>query len=74
MDCGDSYPPYVMDFDHVRGVKTRNVGNMRTCSIETIQREIAKCDVVCSNCHRERTHSRRVAVIQASKGQETRTI
>lgn len=26
----------------------------------TIAKEIAKCDVVCSNCHRERTHQRRL--------------
>lgn len=28
-------------------------------SKENLLREIAKCDVVCSNCHRERTHKRR---------------
>lgn len=57
-DCGNSYPPYVMDFDHVRGDKIANIGEMGTYSLETILAEIAKCDLVCSNCHRIRTHNR----------------
>jgi hypothetical protein len=60
-DCGQTYPPYVMDFDHCRGVKLFNisqigVGRMKGRAI--IEAELAKCDVVCSNCHRIRTHSR----------------
>lgn len=54
-DCGNRYPPYVMDFDH-KGNKDYNVGNMKGMSPETILLEIAKCDVVCANCHRIRTH------------------
>ena len=62
MDCGVSYPPYVMDFDHRDpSLKTTNVSRMKTRSIELIQEEIAKCDVVCANCHRERTHGKRKA-------------
>ena len=29
---------------------------------ERLVEEIAKCDVVCSNCHRERTHRRRLGI------------
>ena len=61
MDCGKSYPWYVMDFDHVRGGKKFNlsiVGSM-VCSFEKIDKEIAKCDLVCANCHRIRTFNRR---------------
>jgi hypothetical protein len=48
-----------MEFDHVRGEKLGNVANMaRHCSIAKIDAEIAKCDLVCANCHRERTWSR----------------
>lgn len=54
-DCGRIYPPYVMDFDHVRGVKAANISQMKS-SLEDIAAEIAKCDLVCANCHRERTH------------------
>jgi len=58
-DCGVKYPPYVMDFDHVRGTKTSNLNLARYHSRSWIDREVAKCDVVCANCHRERTHNRR---------------
>ena len=62
-DCGISYPPYVMDFDHVRGTKVAAVGAMKgTVSTAALLNEIAKCDVVCSNCHRMRTHRRRNGV------------
>lgn len=56
-DCGSIFPPYVMDFDHMRGSKkVANIASMTGWSIEAIKKEIDKCDVVCSNCHRIRTH------------------
>jgi hypothetical protein len=59
-DCGKQYPHYVMDFDHVRGEKVGNVADMinRNCS-GGVWQEIEKCELVCANCHRCRTHSRR---------------
>ena len=55
-DCGKRYPPYVMDFDH-RSNKKANVSDLkRYCSVQRVLEEIAKCDVVCANCHRERTY------------------
>lgn len=55
-DCGQTFPPYVMDFDHVpeRGVKKFNVGLAK--NLRQLAAEIAKCDLVCANCHRIRTH------------------
>ena len=55
-DCGVQYPSYVMDFDHVRSTK---LFNLSTCTntlrgVQAIEDEIAKCDVVCANCHRLR--------------------
>jgi hypothetical protein len=58
VDCGERYPPYVMDFDHVRGEKRTRVGNMMYYSVKALEEEISKCEVVCANCHRERTHGR----------------
>lgn len=60
-DCNTSYPTYVMDFDHVRGKKHFNLSKAAAAmtSLEEIAAEIAKCDVVCANCHRERTHGLR---------------
>lgn len=63
-DCGLNYPYYVMDFDHVRGLKLANISKLmaQVYSRAVIQAEIDKCDVVCANCHRERTHQRVVVV------------
>jgi hypothetical protein len=57
-DCGKHYPSYVMDFDHVRGEKRAGVAQLTTHSWDVIQAEIDKCDLVCANCHRERTFMR----------------
>lgn len=59
-DCNVSYPWYVMDYDHVRGTKESNVSIMvaNLASKKRVLDEIDKCDLVCSNCHRERTFSR----------------
>lgn len=60
-DCGIGYPYYVMDFDHREGETKRClVSQTDKLSINAIIEETAKCDVVCSNCHRERTHQRRI--------------
>ena len=60
-DCGKKYIPYVMDFDHVRGIKTSDIAKLvnRNCSLERLREEIAKCELVCANCHRIRTYRRR---------------
>jgi hypothetical protein len=56
-DCGKSFPHYVMDFDHVRGEKLFSVsaGRREGFGLDRLMEEIAKCEVVCANCHRERT-------------------
>lgn len=59
-DCGIQYPPYVMQFDH-RDPESKQftISDMRGLSLERLVQEIAKCDVVCANCHMERTHGTR---------------
>src|SRR3989304_3860945 len=58
-DCGKKYPYYVMDFDHVRGKKRAIIAQVfRFGSKKELLKEIRKWEVVCSNCHRERTHQR----------------
>lgn len=63
LDCGVKYPPYVLEFDHVRGVKVNEVSLMvaHGVAVETLLAEIQKCEVVCANCHKTRTHHRRQA-------------
>ncbi len=62
IDCGKIYPPWVMDFDHREGtIKVSSIGgihNGRLWSFKKIEEEIEKCDLVCANCHRQRTHER----------------
>lgn len=59
MDCGITYPYYVMDFDHRdSNLKIMNVSEMRHHSKKRILDEISKCDLVCSNCHRIRSFNR----------------
>jgi hypothetical protein len=60
MDCGNSYPAVCMDFDHVLGKKLISVSLLPSTRYrwERIEAEIAKCDLVCANCHRLRTQKR----------------
>ncbi len=56
-DCGGVFPTYVMDFDHRnREEKLFNVARRLHGKLDTLLDEIAKCDVVCANCHRIRTY------------------
>ena len=59
-DCGIQYPFYVMDFDHREGeTKEYELNRIDRMTTRALLREIEKCDVVCSNCHRVRTYKRR---------------
>ena len=58
-DCNRFYPSYVMDFDHIDGKKVSSVSHMAAREgWLRLMAEIAKCEIVCSNCHRIRTHSK----------------
>ena len=50
----------VLEFDHVRDTKLADVSSTISAgwSIAKIEAEIAKCEVVCANCHRIRTCAR----------------
>lgn len=60
LDCSVSYPYYVMDFDHMDGKEKENNINYlsSTGRIGALKKEIVKCEIVCANCHRVRTHDR----------------
>jgi hypothetical protein len=60
VDCGENNI-IVLEFDHVRGKKCGNVGNLKTYSLGKVIREIEKCEVRCANCHRIVTHKRRLS-------------
>ncbi len=61
VDCG-CVNPVLLEFDHVRGEKEKCISDMvrGAYSIDTIQKEIDKCEVRCANCHRLITHQRRI--------------
>ena len=60
-DCGLCYPYPVMEYDHVRGEKLFESGHAGVLgySMAKVLSEIEKCDLVCANCHRIRTHVRK---------------
>jgi hypothetical protein len=59
-DCGYNAHPAALDFDHLPGtVKCFNIGpDGPSHSWHDVLLEIAKCDVVCANCHRIRSATR----------------
>jgi hypothetical protein len=58
VDCGES-DPIVLEFDHLRD-KVANISKLASTKRpwKVILEEIAKCEVVCANCHRRRTAER----------------
>ena len=60
-DCGNHFPYYVMQFDHL-GDKEVNIAEVvrRDWCRARVQAELDKCELVCANCHAVRTYMRRV--------------
>jgi hypothetical protein len=58
VDCGINNH-IILDFDHLRN-KKYNISRMihDGFSWKAIKKEIEKCEIVCANCHRIRTHNR----------------
>jgi transposase len=60
-DCKEKYPYWIMEFDHL-GDKLFEMSEFHhsTCDIEKVKKEINKCEIVCSNCHKNRTYKRQM--------------
>jgi hypothetical protein len=54
-DCGRVLAPVAMDFDHTQDDKIENITNMWSWGRAKVLGELAKCELICANCHRERT-------------------
>lgn len=56
VDCGET-DIVVLEFDHVRGKKVGNISAMVNgpFSLQSLKKEVSKCEVRCANCHRCRT-------------------
>jgi len=63
-DCGWAKWARGLDWDHVRGVKVTTIARMIANGRPwpEIETEMAKCELVCANCHRIRTCERRLAM------------
>jgi hypothetical protein len=66
-DCGET-DPLVLEFDHLADKRFNVAKGLRDRNWQSVLDEIAKCEVVCANCHRRRTARRggfaRAAVAQ----------
>ena len=59
-DCGGVYHPAAMQWDHLPGVdKVAHVAELYRGRRDRVLAEIAKCELVCANCHAVRTYERR---------------
>lgn len=60
-DCGRRFPPCAMEFDHRDPTTKRATLSIMAgrVKVATFLEEIAKCDIVCANCHRNRSYRRR---------------
>jgi hypothetical protein len=63
-DCNTRHPFWVMQFDHCRGTKSFHLNKKPHVAMTTLLAEVAKCDVVCANCHADRTYKRTFHVEQ----------
>lgn len=65
-DCKEQYNQWQLTFDHLpEFTKKFNISSAKaeSVSISTLLNELAKCEVVCANCHANRTHSRLAPVV-----------
>lgn len=62
-----------MTFDHrEREKKFKNIGALRASTPEVFDRELAKCDVICRNCHQMREYLRDMNVLDIGKAKATK--
>lgn len=62
-DCTKSFNPWLVEFDHIDGGKTKraNIGSLISHrSLKFFTEELAKTQHVCGNCHRTREYIREV--------------
>ena len=65
-DCGVAHHPAAMQWDHLPGAaKLASVADLcRKNNRRRVLEEIAKCELVCANCHAVRTFQRQRGVAQ----------
>ena len=72
-DCGKTFPPQIMDMDHVRGERGFSLTIAQVVrphvTTEMFEAELAKCELRCPTCHRlrhfyNRTTGRPLALVE----------
>lgn len=74
-ECGRTFPPWVMDFDHRDPTKKSfNVMSSRAMLMSRLRlmAEIEKCDILCANCHAARTYKGHLARNRSQQGKSDR--
>ncbi len=69
-DCGRTFHPACMEFDHIpeRGPKIGIIKQfIVNRNVFELWKEIAKCEIVCSNCHKVRTVVRGTSQVTRDK-------
>lgn len=60
IDCDEKFPPAFMHFDHINDDKIANPSRMyKAAGMKEMLAEMAKCELVCANCHAGRGVARR---------------
>lgn len=62
-DCREEYPYWILEFDHLPEYEksfTIGGGNNKSMDLNILQAEIDKCEIVCANCHKNRTYRRQL--------------
>ncbi len=72
--CGYKGHPHALQFDHLPGFeKTERVSMMYASKWSEVLNEIAKCQVLCANCHAIITAERRLATAREVRRQEKKS-
>lgn len=73
VDCNIVWHPLVMTFDHEdRATKKYVIADLKIAHPATFDREIAKCAVVCRNCHQIREYLRDINVMDIGEAKRGR--
>lgn len=72
-DCGQSFHPIAMQWDHVGTDKSGNISDVaKRWGKKRLLAEIAKCELVCANCHAVRTYERAMAQFGSALASDAR--
>jgi hypothetical protein len=61
-DCSNTFPHWVLQFDHLRDkIECISRAVDKNMSLDFIKEELRKCELVCCNCHANRTYYRSIS-------------